>query len=132
MSAPAVGAIGAQTPSSSRLAERAVFAVRVVLSVVIMTTGALIMLLVAVPTLFMARRLYAEGVGRWIGASILRLWGVHYRTCGATQRAKGQLVYISNHTSTIDVFLLIALALPRTRFFLSGFLRKVVPIGIIG
>ena len=28
--------------------------------------------------------------------------------------------------------LLIALALPRTRFFLSGFLRKVVPIGIIG
>ena len=43
-----------------------------------------------------------------------------------------QVVYISNHPSTIDIFLLIALGLPRTRFFLGGFLRKMLPIGIIG
>ena len=43
-----------------------------------------------------------------------------------------QTIYISNHSSTLDVFLLIALGLPRTRFFLSGFLRKIVPLGIIG
>jgi 1-acyl-sn-glycerol-3-phosphate acyltransferase len=90
------------------------------------------MLLIAIPTLFMARRLYAEVVGRAIGASILRLWGVRYRVHEPAPRPAGQLVYISNHTSTLDIFLLIALALPRTRFFLSGFLRKIVPIGVIG
>jgi 1-acyl-sn-glycerol-3-phosphate acyltransferase len=41
------------------------------------------------------------------------------------------VVYISNHPSTLDLFLLVALGLPRTRFFLSGFLQKYVPIGVI-
>jgi 1-acyl-sn-glycerol-3-phosphate acyltransferase len=51
---------------------------------------------------------------------------------GVAASPNRQTIYISNHTSTLDVFILIALALPRTRFFLSGFLRKMVPIGIIG
>ncbi len=42
-----------------------------------------------------------------------------------------QTVYISNHTSTLDLFILVALGLPNTRFFLSGFLRKYVPLGFI-
>lgn len=42
-----------------------------------------------------------------------------------------QTVYISNHTSSLDLFILVALGLPRTRFFLSGFLRRIVPLGII-
>lgn len=130
MSAPALTATGART-GLPRL-ERALFVVRIALTLTIMTAGALLMLAVAIPTLFMARRLYAEGIGRWIGAASLRLWGVRYRLRECAPRPTGQLVYISNHTSTLDVFLLIALALPRTRFFLSGFLRKVVPIGIIG
>lgn len=113
-------------------AERIVLVMRVAVSVIIMTLGALVMVLVAVPTLFMARRLYAEGIGRWIGVAILRLWSVRFRVHRSGPPPAGQVVYISNHTSTIDVFLLIALALPRTRFFLSGFLRKTIPIGIIG
>jgi 1-acyl-sn-glycerol-3-phosphate acyltransferase len=40
-------------------------------------------------------------------------------------------VYISNHSSTIDLFVLVALGLPNTRFFLSGFLQKMVPLGIL-
>ena len=43
-----------------------------------------------------------------------------------------QSVYISNHTSTLDVFILVALGLPNARFFLSGYLRKMLPLGIIG
>jgi len=90
------------------------------------------MLMVAIPTLGIARRFYSEVIGRWIGILILRTSGVGYRVHGRPQPSSVQTIYISNHSSTIDVFLLIALALPRTRFFLSGFLRKVIPIGLIG
>jgi 1-acyl-sn-glycerol-3-phosphate acyltransferase len=90
------------------------------------------MLAAAIPTLFLARRFYSEVIGRAIGIAILRVWGVHHRVHRLEREPAGQLVYISNHTSTIDVFLLIVLGLPRARFFLSGFLRKVVPLGIIG
>lgn len=127
-----MAAAAASPKRRSSSAERALFVTRVALGVAIMTIGALVMLLVAVPTLFMARRLYAEGIGRRLGGLILRLWGVRYRVHKNGSSPTGQVVYISNHTSTIDIFLLIALALPRTRFFLSGFLRKVLPIGVIG
>ncbi|MEO7366709.1 MAG: lysophospholipid acyltransferase family protein [Gemmatimonadaceae bacterium] len=113
-------------------AERAILMVRVALSFVIMMSGAIVMLLVAVPTLFMARRFYAEVIGKAIGASILKLWGVSYCVHKSGPVPQRQVVYISNHPSTIDIFLLIALGLPRTRFFLGGFLRKMLPIGIIG
>ena len=99
---------------------------------VVLTVGSVIMLIVAIPTLGLARRIYSEVVGRWIGIGVLRVAGIRYRVHGAAASPVVQTVYVSNHTSTLDVFLLIALALPRTRFFLSGFLRKVVPIGIIG
>ena len=99
---------------------------------VVLTVGSVVMLIVAIPTLGLARRFYSEVIGRWIGVGILRVAGIRYRVHGAAAAPSVQTVYISNHTSTLDVFLLIALALPRTRFFLSGFLRKIVPIGIIG
>jgi 1-acyl-sn-glycerol-3-phosphate acyltransferase len=99
---------------------------------VVLSVGSLIMLIVAIPTLGLARRFYSEVIGRWIGAGVLRVAGIRYRVHGAAALPAVQTVYVSNHTSTLDVFLLIALALPRTRFFLSGFLKKVVPVGIIG
>jgi putative phosphoserine phosphatase/1-acylglycerol-3-phosphate O-acyltransferase len=105
---------------------------RIAASFCVLTLGAFVMLAVAIPTLGLARRLYSETIGRWTGIAILRISGVRYRVHGGPQPARVQTVYVSNHTSTIDVFLLIALALPRTRFFLSGFLRKLVPIGVIG
>jgi len=97
-----------------------------------MTAGSLVMLAAAIPTLFLARRFYSEVIGRWLGAMVLRIWGVRYRIHGAPQPENLQTIYISNHQSTLDVFLLIALGLPRTRFFLSGFLKKLPPIGIVG
>ena len=105
---------------------------RIAATFLFMTAGALVMLAVAVPTLFMARRFYSEVIGAWLGRATLRLWGVRYRVHGEPRPASVQTVYVSNHTSTLDVFVLIGLALPRTRFFLSGFLRKVPPIGIVG
>jgi len=111
---------------------RLAFRLRLFGGFAILAVGAATMLLAAIPTLFLARRFYSEVIGRAIGASMLRLWRVRYVVHRAAAPCSGQTIYISNHTSTIDVFLLIALALPRTRFFLSGFLRKIVPLGIIG
>src|SRR5262249_41807071 len=54
------------------------------------------------------------------------------RVHGTPNAEHVQTIYVSNHVSTIDLFVLIALGLPRTRFFLSGFLKRLVPIGIVG
>jgi len=111
---------------------RVVLWLRIAATFVLMTIGALVMLAFAIPTAFMARRFYSEVMARALGAMALRLWGVRYRVHGEPQPASRQTVYIANHSSTLDLFVLIALGLPRTRFFLSGFLRKLPPIGIVG
>jgi len=105
---------------------------RLAATFVCLTIGSLAMLIVAIPTLFLARRLYSEVLARWLGVVALRIWGVRYRVHGHPQDADVQTIYVSNHSSTLDLFVLIALGLPRTRFFLSGFLRKTPPIGIVG
>ena len=94
--------------------------------------GSFLMLLVAIPTLFLARRFYSEVVARWIGSVVLRIWGIDYTTHYLEPLPYRQIIFISNHSSTLDVFLLISLGLPRTRFFLSGYLRKFFPLAIIG
>jgi 1-acyl-sn-glycerol-3-phosphate acyltransferase len=111
---------------------RLLVAARVAVTFALLTAGALIMLAIAVPTLFMARRFYSEVLARGLGVLALALWGVRYRAHGAPQPAHVQTIYVANHSSTLDLFVLIALGLPRTRFFLSGFLRKLPPIGIVG
>jgi len=111
---------------------RLVLWIRVGVSFVVMTAGALIMLIAAIPTLGLARRFYSEVIGKAIGSVILHLWGIRYVVHRSYTIPAAQVIYISNHTSTIDIFVLIALALPRTRFFLSGFLRGLIPLGVIG
>jgi 1-acyl-sn-glycerol-3-phosphate acyltransferase len=100
-----------------------------VAAAMMMTVTAALLLPIGAVTLFRARRMYAD-VARRLSRGILALYGIRVVVHGppfpTTQR-----VYISNHTSTIDLFVLVALGLPNTRFFLSGFLRKVVPLGII-
>jgi 1-acyl-sn-glycerol-3-phosphate acyltransferase len=92
--------------------------------------AALAALPIAVVTLFQTRRLYARYC-TWGARAVLHLWGLRVRVHGRPQDGARQVVYISNHSSTIDLFLLVALGLPNTRFFLSGFLRKKVPLGFL-
>lgn len=99
----------------------------------VLCASALAMLLAAILTGFRARRFYAEVIGRWVGELILRMWGIRYRVFGRDTVPDGQVVYISNHPSAIEIFLLTALALPRTRFFHGGWVRKQYPpIGVMG
>jgi 1-acyl-sn-glycerol-3-phosphate acyltransferase len=97
---------------------------------VLMSIAAGLMLPVGAVTLFRARRLYA-----WIATrlcrAILALYGVRIRLHNERGFPRTQTVYISNHSSSLDLFLLVALGLPNCRFFLSGFLRKLIPLGII-
>lgn len=98
----------------------------------VVTVGATVMLLAAVLTLFRLRRFYAETLAGAIGDLVLRIWGVDVVVHDFVPAPGRQRIYISNHSSTLDVFVLIALRLPDTRFFMSGFLRKILPLGLIG
>ena len=118
--------------TSQRLLEQAVFILRSLLTLLLMTGIALVMLCVASATLFQARRFYSERIATPMGRLALKLWGIQIVMHQDQAFPRTQTVYISNHTSTIDVFVLIALGLPRARFFLSGFLRKILPLGLIG
>jgi 1-acyl-sn-glycerol-3-phosphate acyltransferase len=96
----------------------------------IMTVGAAAMLVVAIFTGFRARVLYAR-CATALSRVVLRLYQIRIHVHGAPSWPSRQTVYISNHTSTLDLFVLVALGLPNTRFFLSGFLRRIVPLGVI-
>jgi 1-acyl-sn-glycerol-3-phosphate acyltransferase len=85
---------------------------------------------IGVVTAFRARRLYAA-LAAWGARGVLRLYGIRIRVHQTTPFPRAQTIYISNHTSTLDLFVLVALGLPNCRFFLSGFLRKYIPLGVI-
>ena len=95
-----------------------------------LSLGAGLMLVVAAATLFLARERYGR-LASWLSRGLLRLWGVRVVVEGEPLPTR-QVVYVSNHTSALDVFVICALGLPRTRYFLSGGLRAVVPLGVIG
>lgn len=111
---------------------KAKFWLRLAAGITVMTLGAALMLAVAVATLFQCRGLYSERIATPLGRLILRIFGIRYVLHHDAPVPPGQVVYVSNHTSTIDLFVLIALGLPDTRFFLSGYLRRLVPLGVIG
>ena len=102
----------------------------VLASGITVSIAALALIPVAIVTLFRARRLYAAVAAR-VARLVLRLWGIRVVVHQDRPFPRTQTIYVSNHTSTLDLFVLVALALPNTRFFLSGFVRKYVPLGII-
>jgi len=69
--------------------------------------------------LLLGRRAAAEGLGAFAASAILRFHGVEIDMQCEPPRDERQRVYISNHTSSLDVFVLLALGLPRARFFMK-------------
>lgn len=108
------------------------FALRAAATLLLMTACALTMLAAALATLFRARRLYRERIATPFGRGVLALWGIRLELLPARPFPPGQAVYVSNHGSTLDMFVLLALGLPNTRFFLSGYLRRLPPLALIG
>ena len=133
MSSPKTG------PSASAIDKRALSSQRTCRAVLLgaatlalATVVALAMLLVAFVTLFRARRFYQEVMTTWLGRVILWMWGVRLDIHQDKPFPTTQTIYISNHTSTLDVLILIALGLPNTRFFIFGGTRKWLPLAVIG
>jgi 1-acyl-sn-glycerol-3-phosphate acyltransferase len=102
------------------------------LSAVIMGAGCVLLLVAGLLTLFRARRLYAEVIVRHMSRLALWLFGVQVVVHRDFDFPMRQAIFISNHTSTLDMFVIIALGLPNSRYFLSGFLRKILPLWFIG
>ncbi len=109
-----------------------VFAVRLSASLALITLYALLMLVFAVVTLFQLRRRYSEWLLTPCARLLLGIWGLRMQVHRHAPYPSVQTVYVMNHTSTIDMFAIVALGLPNTRFFLSGFLRKLPPLAVIG
>jgi 1-acyl-sn-glycerol-3-phosphate acyltransferase len=103
-----------------------------VISGLFVTAVSLALLPIGALTLFRARRLYSR-IATWTCRCVLSLYGVTIEVVPSGRREPfhRQVIYISNHTSTLDLFVLVALGLPNCRFFLSGSLRRLVPLGII-
>jgi 1-acyl-sn-glycerol-3-phosphate acyltransferase len=106
--------------------------VALILSAIVFTCGSVVMFVVAVVTLFQARRFYAEVMARGLARIALWLFGVRIVEHRHEPFPAHQTVYISNHTSALDMFVIIALGLPNCRYFLSGFLRKFLPLWLVG
>lgn len=106
--------------------------IKLLLSLLLMTLGSIAMLVAALLTVFQARRFYAEQMAARLGRWTLSIWRIRLRVHDAPPHSTEQRVYVSNHTSAVDVFVLIAMGMPNTRFFMSGFLRKFLPLGLIG
>ena len=109
-----------------------IFVVRATSSFLLMTFCSLAMLSTATATLFQARRFYSERIATPFAHLVLAVWGIHVELKQTQPFPLTQVVYISNHTSTLDMFVLLSLGLPNARFFLSGYLRKLLPLGLIG
>ena len=101
-------------------------------STTLITLFALAMLVVSLLTLFRARRFSSEVLGKWLGRAVLRVSGVALVVHRSLPWPRDQAVYVANHTSTLDAFILLAMGIPRARFFLYGLYRKVPPIALIG
>jgi 1-acyl-sn-glycerol-3-phosphate acyltransferase len=95
-----------------------------------MTAIACLLVPIGISTAFRARRLYAV-IARMTAGAILGLYGIRIVVKSPRPFPGRQTIYVSNHTSTLDLFVLAALGLPRCRFFLSGFVRKYIPLGIV-
>lgn len=88
-------------------------------------------LLVALCTLFRKRRFYTEVMARWLAETFLRVTQVKLVVLPERSLPQLQVMYVFNHPSTLDMFILLSLGLPDTRYFLSGEVRKIVPVGVI-
>lgn len=101
-------------------------------TLILLILCALLMLVSAILTLFRFPRFYRERIASPFARMILLVWGIKMVIHQDTPFPETQTIYISNHTSTLDLFILVALGLPNCRFFLSGYLRKIIPLGIMG
>ncbi|HEX8706215.1 MAG TPA: lysophospholipid acyltransferase family protein [Myxococcaceae bacterium] len=97
---------------------------------VLVTLAAVSMLVARAITFGGARRFCAEVLGVWMSRAILWVLGVKVVLHAQAPLPPGQCVYTFNHTSTLDMFVLLSLGLPRTRYFMKRASWVMLPFGV--
>ncbi len=116
----------------SKVTERIGFILRFILSSCLLAGCGIVALLLSLFTFFRRRHLVREFAIVPAARLLLRIWGISYAVHGEIPGGGRQVVYISNHTSTIDLFLILAMNFPNCRYFLSDYVRRYPFMGLVG
>lgn len=81
--------------------------------------------------LLLGRRFTAERLGAASASLLLALFGVKVIRRLPTPMPERRVVYVSNHSSGTDVLVLLALGLPRTRYFMKRGAWIFPPVGVM-
>lgn len=89
------------------------------------------MLMVSVATLFQTQRFCREVIGGWAGDLLLSLSGVDLVVKGRHNLSDDQVLYTANHSSTLDLAILMSLRLPNARYFMKRRYLFFGPLGVV-
>ena len=99
---------------------------------VLMTLAVVFMAVVRLVMLSGGRRFCAEVVARGVARAFLWMAGVRVIVHRSGPFPEEQSIYTANHSSTLDLFILISLGLPNTRYFMKRASWIVPPVGATG
>ncbi len=85
-------------------------------TIMTLTLGMLAVFIVSVLTLGLAKNWITSHMGRAIGYTVLWFAGVKLKIEQIGEAVKQPAIYIANHSSTLDIFIIVALGLPAVRF----------------
>ncbi len=100
----------------------------VILSLTFMAAIAPVFVLARV---LLGRRFCAERLGPWAAGVILGIFGITVEAQFNLPLPERRVVYVSNHSSAVDILVLLQLGLPRSRFFMKRGAWVVPPMAII-
>ena len=103
-----------RTYSKAYLTFRAV--INIIATFTILFIASILVLALTILTLGRLQNLIIEHVGKALGRSVLRIAGIKLKIKYLNGKLKEPAIYISNHGSTIDLFIILGLGLPRVRF----------------
>ncbi len=77
------------------------------------------------------RRICQESIGGWAGDALLRFVNLDLKVHGAPPWPKGQCFYMANHSSSLDLPILMAMRFPDARTFIKERFRWYGPLGLV-
>ena len=102
--------------SSPRLLDAVRMAIIAVLALTTLIVGTIAVIITSVLTFGRAKNFIVEKYGGMMGRIILMIAGVKLKQEHVGESTNQPAVYIANHSSTLDMFVVMALGLPRIRF----------------
>lgn len=97
----------------------------------ILTASAVAMVAVRTARPWSGRRISQQTVGAWAGRAILRLNGVDVRVVRDGPWSDGPCFFMANHSSSLDLPVLMSLGLPNARTFIKERFRWYGALGVV-